>query len=205
VITATQMMESMIHSPQPTRAEVSDVANAVLDGTDAVMLSAETAVGDYPVATVQAMDRIILGAERTYQSRPSEDRPEQGMSHNDEAIARAAMHVANHLSGVKAIIAMTETGTTPRLMSRVRSGMPIFAFTPDPRTRRRVAIYRGVEPQHFEMAGDPGQVNRDAAAQLQRLGLVENGDRLILTKGDAVRVGGGTNTLKIITVGEAGD
>jgi pyruvate kinase len=205
VITATQMMESMIHSPQPTRAEVSDVANAVLDGTDAVMLSAETAVGDYPVATVQAMDRIIRGAERTYQSRPSEDRPEQGMGHNDEAIARAAMHVANHLSGVKAIIAMTETGTTPRLMSRVRSGMPIFAFTPDPRTRRRVAIYRGVEPQHFEMAGDPGQVNRDAAAQLQRLGLVENGDRLILTKGDAVRVGGGTNTLKIITVGEAGD
>jgi pyruvate kinase len=168
------------------------------------MLSAETAVGDYPVATVQAMDRIIRGAERTYQSRPSEDRPEQGMSHNDEAIARAAMHVANHLSGVKAIIAMTETGTAPRLMSRVRSGMPIFAFTPDPRTRRRVAIYRGVEPQHFEMASDPGQVNREAADQLQRLGLVEDGDRLILTKGDAVRVGGGTNTLKIITVGEAG-
>ncbi len=204
VITATQMMESMIHSPQPTRAEVSDVANAVLDGTDAVMLSAETAVGDYPVATVQAMDRIILGAERTYQNRPPNQRQEQAMHRSDEAIARAAMHVANHLDGVKAIVAMTETGTTARLMSRVRSGMPIFAFTPDPRTQRRVAIYRGVEPRRFDMAPYTGdQANNEAVARLREAGQVADGDRVILTRGDAVRVGGGTNTLKIVTVGEA--
>ncbi|MBF5056335.1 pyruvate kinase [Alcanivorax sp. 521-1] len=203
VITATQMMESMIHSPQPTRAEVSDVANAVLDGTDAVMLSAETAVGDYPLATVQAMDRIILGAERTYQNRPPNQRQEQAMHRSDEAIARAAMHVANHLDDVKAIVAMTETGTTARLMSRVRSGMPIFAFTPDPRTQRRVAIYRGVEPRRFDMAPYPGdQANNEAVTRLREAGQVANGDRVILTRGDAVRVGGGTNTLKIVTVGE---
>lgn len=204
VITATQMMESMIHSPQPTRAEVSDVANAVLDGTDAVMLSAETAVGDYPVATVQAMDRIILGAERTYQNRPPNHRPEQAMQHTDEAIARAAMRVANNLDGVKAIIAMTETGTTARLMSRVRSGMPIFAFTPDPRTQRRVAIYRGVQPHRFDLASHPeDRANHEAVCRLRETGQVTEGDRVILTHGDAIRVGGGTNTLKIITVGEA--
>ncbi|HCE40232.1 MAG: pyruvate kinase [Alcanivorax sp.] len=203
VITATQMMESMIHSPQPTRAEVSDVANAVLDGTDAVMLSAETAVGDYPVATVEAMDRIILGAERTYQNRPPNQRQEQAMHRSDEAIARAAMHVANHLDNVKAIVAMTETGTTARLMSRVRSGMPIFAFTPDPRTQRRVAIYRGVEPRRFDMSPYPGdQANNEAVTRLREAGQVADGDRVILTRGDAVRVGGGTNTLKIVTVGE---
>ncbi|GAA5132914.1 pyruvate kinase [Alloalcanivorax gelatiniphagus] len=200
VITATQMMESMIHSPQPTRAEVSDVANAVLDGTDAVMLSAETAVGDYPVATVQAMDRIILGAERTYQNRPPAHRLEHAMERTDEAIARAAMHVANHLDGVRAIIAMTETGTTALLMSRVRSGLPIFAFTPNPRTLRRVALYRGVEPLRFDTTLPADQANRAAIAHLLEAGLIEPRDRVILTKGDAVRQGGGTNTLKIVTV-----
>ncbi|MCH2559368.1 MAG: pyruvate kinase [Alcanivorax sp.] len=202
VITATQMMESMIHSPQPTRAEVSDVANAVLDGTDAVMLSAETAVGDYPVATVEAMDRIIRGAERTYQNRPPAHRQEQAMERTDEAIARAAMHVANHLEGVRAIIAMTETGTTPLLMSRVRSGLPIFAFTPNAHTLRRVALYRGVEPLHFDTTLPADQANRAAVAHLSEAGVVGPEDRVILTKGDAVREGGGTNTLKIVTAGQ---
>ncbi|ASK35643.1 pyruvate kinase [Alloalcanivorax mobilis] len=205
VITATQMMESMIHSPQPTRAEVSDVANAVLDGTDAVMLSAETAVGEYPLATVNAMARIILGAERTYQSRLPEPVAEPGITRSDEGIARAAMYLANHLEGVQAILAMTDTGTTPRLMSRIRSGMPIFALTPHAATRRRVAIYRGVQPLAFDSAGlAPEQANQAAVAQLLQRDLVHPGARLILTKGDAVNQHGGTNTLKVITVGDAG-
>lgn len=201
VITATQMMESMIHSPQPTRAEVSDVANAVLDGTDAVMLSAETAAGEYPLATVIAMDRILLGAERTYQSQPMAlrtepvDRPETG-------IARAAIYLANHLQGVEAIIAMTESGTTALLMSRIRSGMPIFALAPAPETLRRVAVYRGVEPVAFDPSAQPPErINQTAVAHLQTLGLVRNGDRVILTKGDTLKLCGGTNTLKIMTVG----
>lgn len=202
VITATQMMESMISSPQPTRAEVSDVANAVLDGTDAVMLSAETAVGQFPEETVRAMHRIIRGAERTYQSHPP-SRQHEFFSRVDESIAMAAMYIANHLHGVRAIIAMTETGATPQLMSRIRSGMPIFAFTPHPRTQRRVAIYRGVETVPFDSATlSPDRVNQEAVNLLLELGLVEKGDRLILTKGDYVRAHGGTNALKIVTVGE---
>lgn len=202
VITATQMMESMINSPQPTRAEVSDVANAVLDGTDAVMLSAETAVGQFPEATVQAMHRIILGAERTYQTYPATNHPDDGFSRIDQSIALAAMYIANHLEDVRAIIAMTETGTTPQLMSRMRSGMPIFAFTPHPRTQRRVAIYRGVEPIPFDALNlPPERVNPEAVATLQKMGLVEDGQRLILTKGDYISAHGGTNALKIVTVG----
>ncbi|EKF73819.1 pyruvate kinase [Alcanivorax hongdengensis A-11-3] len=202
VITATQMMESMIHSPQPTRAEVSDVANAVLDGTDAVMLSAETAVGDYPVATVTAMDRIIRGAERTYQERRSDTRLEQPVARIDETIALAAMFAANHMPGVKAIIAMTESGNTPRLMSRVRSGLPIFAFTPHPRTQRRVAILRGVQTVAFDSQALPNDsVNQRAVDILKDAGVVENGDHVLITKGDYVRAHGGTNALKIVSVG----
>lgn len=202
VITATQMMESMIHSPQPTRAEVSDVANAVLDGTDAVMLSAETAAGDYPLATVTAMDRILLGAERTYQSRPVESRVGP-MDRAETAIARAAMFLANQLEDVKAIIAMTESGSTALLMSRIRSGIPIFALTPHPETRRRVAVYRGVEPVAFDPSTQPvACINQAAVAHLETLGLVGDGDRVIITKGDTLKVRGGTNTLKVITVGE---
>ena len=174
MITATQMMESMIHSPQPTRAEVSDVANAVLDGTDAVMLSAETAVGDFPAETVQAMDRIILGAERTWQERRT-DRPINDSADNiDEVIAMAAMQAANRLSNVAAIIAMTETGNTPRLMSRLRSGMPIYAFTPYPSSQRRVAILRGVHAIPFDshaLASDT--VNRQAVSMLEAMGVVQ--------------------------------
>lgn len=202
VITATQMMESMIHSPQPTRAEVSDVANAVLDGTDAVMLSAETAVGDYPKETVQAMDRIILGAERTWQERRT-DRPINDRADNiDEVIAMAAMQAANRLSNVAAIIAMTETGNTPRLMSRLRSGMPIYAFTPYPSSQRRVAILRGVHAIPFDshaLASDT--VNRQAVSMLEAMGVVQTGDRVLITKGNYDDAHGGTNTLKIVEVG----
>ena len=202
VITATQMMESMIHSPQPTRAEVSDVANAVLDGTDAVMLSAETAVGDYPVATVTAMDRIICGAERTYQERRGDPRSEQSAEQVDESIALAAMYVANRMPGIKAIIAMTETGNTPRLMSRVRSGLPIFAFTPHARTQRRVAILRGVQTVPFDSQALPNDsVNQQAVDILKDAGLVADGDHIIITKGDYVSAHGGTNALKIVRVG----
>ncbi|WP_287962232.1 pyruvate kinase [Alcanivorax sp.] len=202
VITATQMMESMIHSPQPTRAEVSDVANAVLDGTDAVMLSAETAVGDFPKETVQAMDRIILGAERTWQERRA-DRPINDNADNiDEVIAMAAMQAANRLSNVAAIIAMTETGNTPRLMSRLRSGMLIYAFTPYPSSQRRVAILRGVYAMPFDshaLASDT--VNRKAVSMLEDMGVVQTGDRILITKGNYADAHGGTNTLKIVEVG----
>ncbi len=202
VITATQMMESMIHAPQPTRAEVSDVANAVLDGTDAVMLSAETAVGDHPEATVRAMDRIIRGAERAYHRGQSSHRLHETIGDIDESIALAAMYVANHLEGVKAIIAMTETGTTPRLMSRIRSGMPIFAFTPHAYTRRRVALYRGVQPMAFDSADIPNEeVNQRAVQTLKDKQLVTDGDRIIITKGDYVSAHGGTNALKVVEVG----
>lgn len=202
VITATQMMESMIHAPQPTRAEVSDVANAVLDGTDAVMLSAETAIGDHPDVTVRAMERIILGAERAWQSRQSGHRLHQEFVQVDESIAMAAMYVANHLRGVKAIIAMTETGSTPRLMSRIRSGMPIFAFTPHQHTRRRMAIYRGVATVHFDSEQiDNDAINREAVAVLEKQGLIGPGDRIIITKGDYVGAHTGTNTMKIVEAG----
>ena len=202
VITATQMMESMITNPQPTRAEVSDVANAVLDGTDAVMLSAETATGKFPEETVRAMDRIIRGAERTYQMRDSQNQDDRTQDKIDEAIAASAMYVANRLPGVKAIIAMTESGATPRKMSRIRSGLPIFAFTPHPRSQRRVTVYRGVQTVPFDSAGIPPEaVNQRAVAMLEEKGVVQVGDRVIITKGDYVSVNAGTNTMKIVEVG----
>ena len=137
VITATQMMESMIHSPMPTRAEVSDVANAALDYTDAVMLSAETAAGEYPVQAVAAMARVCLGAEKNPIMRRSGHRIGQQFTRWDESIALAAMYTANHFPGVKAIIALTESGYTPLVMSRIRSPMPIYAFTSSPQTQAR--------------------------------------------------------------------
>jgi pyruvate kinase len=202
VITATQMMESMVHAPQPTRAEVSDVANAVLDGTDVVMLSAETAVGDHPETTVRAMDRIIRGAERAYHRGQSSHRLHESFARIEESMALAAMYVANHLDSVKAIIAMTESGTTPRLMSRIRSGMPIFAFAPHVRTRRRVALYRGVQPIAFDSGEIPNdEVNRRAVETLRERELVTEGDRILITKGDYVSAQGGTNALKVVEVG----
>jgi pyruvate kinase len=202
VITATQMMESMINNPQPTRAEVSDVANAVLDGTDSVMLSAETAAGQFPKETVLAMNRIILGAERSHQMRDQWKRDDYVPSRIDESIATAAMFVANRLTGVRAIAALTETGSTPIMMSRIRSGLSIFAFTPHAACQRKLAVYRGINTINFDSASlHPEQVNPSVVDLLIERAVVKKGDKVILTKGDYVNVNGGTNTMKIVEVG----
>lgn len=202
VITATQMMESMITSPMPTRAEVSDVANAVIDGTDAVMLSAETAVGEYPVEVIEAMNRICTGAERSLTTQVSQHRIHESFEKIDESIALSAMYAANHLKGVKAIVSMTETGATPLLMSRIRSKLPIFSFSGQLHTQRRMALYRGVQTIPFNAADvENEEVNRFAIDTLLEKKVVEEGDLVILTKGDYVNAQGGTNTMKILKVG----
>jgi pyruvate kinase len=202
VITATQMMESMIQSPVPTRAEVSDVANAVMDGTDAVMLSGESAVGKYPVQAVQAMAEVILGAEK-YESAhsPVRHRADGGLfEKTDEAIAMAVMYTANHLK-VKAIVALTESGSTPLWMSRIRADIPIYAFTRHEITRRRVTLYRGVYPVNFDILHtDVGMVYADIFKVLLSRGMVELGDRIILTQGELSGVSGKTNSMKILEV-----
>lgn len=202
VITATQMMESMITSPMPTRAEVSDVANAVIDGTDAVMLSAETAVGEYPVEVIDAMNRICTGAERSLTTQVSQHRMHESFEKIDESIALSAMYAANHLKGVKAIVSMTETGATPLLMSRIRSKLPIYSFSGQLHTQRRMALYRGVQTIPFNAADvENEEVNRFAIDTLLDKKVVEEGDLVILTKGDYVNAQGGTNTMKILKVG----
>lgn len=150
VITATQMMESMITSPMPTRAEVMDVANAVLDGTDAVMLSAETAAGDFPEETVKAMAEVCLGAESHPSVQVSKHRLDQQFTTIEETIALSTMYAANHLDGVKAIIALTESGATPQMMSRISSALPIFAMSRHEVTLAKMALYRGVQPVYFD-------------------------------------------------------
>jgi len=200
VITATQMMESMINSPVPTRAEVSDVANAVLDGTDAVMLSAETAAGKFPVKAVQAMNDVILGAEKYELGNPGTVRTEGEFSHTEEAIAKAVMYTANHMR-VRAIVALTESGLTPLWMSRIRVDIPIYAFTRQEPTRGRVTLYRGVYPVLFDVTNAAG--DRMYQAIFDRLlesGLVDVGDQIIMTKGDLSGVQGGTNSLQILRV-----
>lgn len=202
VITATQMMESMIHSPMPTRAEVSDVANAVFDYTDAVMLSAETAIGQYPAAAVEAMARICVGAEKNPATHRSKHRIHQPMTRIDEAIALSAMYAANHLEGVKAIICMTETGATPLIMSRIKSPLPIYAFSRHPVTQHKVALYRGVQTVAFDAEKMPAdEVNARAVAELERLGVVTKGDLVLISKGDYANAQGGTNSVKIVQVG----
>ncbi|HEX9626612.1 MAG TPA: pyruvate kinase [Acidiferrobacterales bacterium] len=202
VITATQMMESMIENAIPTRAEVSDVANAVLDGTDAVMLSAETATGRYPVEAVAAMDRVCREAERHEDTIQVTQRMEHHFSRMDEAIARATIFVANHLP-VRAIAALTESGSTALWMSRINSAVPIYALTPHVETRRKVTLYRGVHPVGFTMTSkDPAAVMKEAVDELRRRGAVRDGDLTILTIGEPLAKPGGTNTLKIVKVGE---
>ncbi|GGX39560.1 pyruvate kinase [Saccharospirillum salsuginis] len=202
VITATQMMESMIDNPFPTRAEVFDVANAVLDGTDAVMCSAETAAGAYPVETVKAMHDVCLGAEKHPLTTQSRHRVNTEFKRIDETIAMSVMYSANHLKGVKAIIALTESGSTPRWMSRISSGMPIYAMTRQEATQRRVALYRGVEAIPFDVSAVPNdQINRLAVDELKQRNIVKDGDLVLLSYGDHQGVHGGTNTLKIVSVG----
>ncbi len=199
-ITATQMMESMIASPIPTRAEVSDVANAVLDGTDAVMLSAETAVGRYPAEAVSAMHRACQSAERVRTTMVSGHRLDARFHYVDEAIAMAAMYVANHLD-VSAIVALTESGATARWLSRISSGIPIFAFTRHERTRRRVKLYRGVYPVEFDITHTtPEASTAEIARTLLRRGIVRTGEHIILTSGDSSGIAGATNTMRIVKV-----
>ncbi len=202
VITATQMMQSMVTNPIPTRAEVFDVANAVIDGTDAVMLSAETAAGQYPAKVIEAMDRICAGAERQRIRLASERRMNMRYKRTDEAIAKATMYTANSL-GVKAIATLTESGATPLWMSRISSGIPIFAMTRHVGTRRKVTLYRGVYPVSFDVTStDHATINKEAIDELVRRGAVRDGDLVIITKGDLMGVHGGTNAMKIIKVGE---
>lgn len=204
VVTATQMMESMISNPIPTRAEVSDVANAVLDGTDAVMLSAESAAGEYPVETVEAMARVCLEAEKEY--LVTHDRRVNNMDGNratiEEAIARATMFTASGLQ-IRAIAALTQSGVTALLMSRRSSKVPIFALSPNQETRQRVTLFRGVYPVEFG-AGlqDPEIILNLAEEELLSRGVVRNGDIMVMTIGEPVGKAGGTNTMKIIKVGE---
>lgn len=201
VITATQMMESMITNAIPTRAEVFDVANAVLDGTDAVMLSGETAIGAHPVKVIEAVDRICLETEQQREIRVSDHRMDSEFERMDEAIAMGAMYMANHLN-VKAIAALTETGTTPLWMSRISSGIPIFALTPHVATSRKVTLYRGVYPVSFIVDhNDHVALNKEAIDELQRRGVVKDGDLVIITKGD-LETQGSTNGLKLVRVGE---
>ncbi len=202
-ITATQMMESMIHSQIPTRAEVLDVANAVIDGTDAVMLSAETASGEYPLKAVEAMDRICLGAEKQWETQHSTHRIDSRFEGVGEAVAMAAMYTANHLGRVRAIITITEAGATALLMSRISSAIPIYALTRHESTRRRLTLYRGVYPLRFDVVHvNPSWVIQAAINAVQHRGLVRKGDLVILTKGDYKGVAGGTNTIKIVRIGE---
>lgn len=199
VITATQMMESMINQPMPTRAEVMDVANAVLDGTDAVMLSAETASGKYPEETVKAMASVCIGAEKHPRVNVSRHRINEHFGSYQETAAMAAMYAANHLQGVKAIVALTDSGSTPLMMSRITSGLPIYGMSRHKRTLSKMALYRGVRPVPFDMSKHTEDtLVRSALECLLEKGLIQKGDMVIMTKGDVANTSGTTNTVKFL-------
>ena len=201
-ITATQMMESMITSPVPTRAEVSDVANAVLDGTDAVMLSAETASGKYPVEVVESMARICVEAERSAEVTLDREFLDRIFTRIDQSIAMAAIWTAHHLT-VKAIAALTQSGSTALWMSRINCGVPIYALTPDADAVARMALYREVYPlQMAQQHSDRDRLLAEAEQLLIDRGVVDKGDLIVLTIGEPIGCAGGTNTLKIVRVGE---
>lgn len=205
VITATQMMESMILNPMPTRAEVFDVANAVLDGTDAVMLSAETATGRYPVETVRAMAKTAEGAEQTEQAQALGARVEAQYGRRDEAIALGAMYIANHLRKLSAIVCITESGSTPLWMSRSGARLPIMALSQHPRTLERMALFRGVKPLAFvPPASQPmSEVDQLVVGQVAESLDLPDDSQVLLTRGDRLNTPGGTSTLKIVSVKEA--
>ena len=201
-ITATQMMESMISSPIPTRAEVSDVANAVLDGTDAVMLSAETASGKYPVEVIEAMDRICVEAEHTQPLSLEQDFLNRVFTRVDQSIAMAALFTAFHMKA-KAIATLTESGSTALWMSRLNCGVPIYALTSQTWTRYRCALFRDVYPLIVKYVGhDREELLREAETVLVDNGVVKEGDLIVLTIGEPIGKSGGTNTMKIVRVGE---
>src|SRR5918993_4882670 len=204
VITATQMLQSMVDSPIPTRAEVLDVANAVIDGTDAVMLSQETAAGSHPVKAVEAMARICLGAERQFEMDTDYEKAPRNLERVDQAIAMSAMFLSEHI-GVRAIVAMTESGGTARFLSRFRSSVPIYGLSRYDGARRRMAMMRDVFPVEFDSRG---MASRDAARQAVKLlheqGVLDVGDRVMFTSGDHMEHHGATNTLRLLQVGGEG-
>ncbi|WNC70467.1 pyruvate kinase [Thalassotalea psychrophila] len=203
VITATQMMETMITQPMPTRAEVMDVANAVLDGTDAVMLSAETAAGKYPVETVKAMSQVCTGAEKQRSVNISGHRLEMMFEGISETVALSAMYAANHLKGVKAIVSLTESGMTSKIMSRITSGLPIYSLSRHDKTLSKSAIYRGVYPVQFDSTNSSdSELSKDVlkAVLATNISELNDGDLVIFTHGDTMETVGASNTMKVLTV-----
>jgi pyruvate kinase len=201
VITATQMMETMIENPMPTRAEVMDVANAVLDGTDAVMLSAETAAGKYPVETVLAMDNVCQGAEKHRSVNISNHRIELMFEEISETIALSAMYAANHLKGVKAIVALTESGQTAKIMSRITSGLPIYSLSRHQKSLTKMAIYRGVYPVAFDSKTSTNEsLANDVIKEITKTNKLEVNDKVIFTHGDLMETVGATNTVKVLKI-----
>ncbi|HQW64585.1 MAG TPA: pyruvate kinase, partial [Pseudomonadota bacterium] len=204
VITATQMLQSMVESPIPTRAEVLDVANAVIDGTDAVMLSEESAAGKHPDKAVAAMARICLGAERQFEGTDDFATFKPTLERTDQAVAQASMFLASRI-GVRAIVALTESGSTAQWLSRYRTAVPIYGMSRHQFARQRMALLRDVFPIDFDPhGGNPMHAAREAVLHLHRIGKLADGDRVILTTGDHTGELGGTNTLKLLRVGSGG-
>lgn len=204
VITATQMLQSMVDSPVPTRAEVLDVANAVIDGTDAVMLSQETAAGNWPVRAVEAMARICVGAEKQFEADTDFEKAARDLERADQAIAMATMFLSEHI-GVRAIVAMTESGGTARYLSRFRSRAPIYAFSRHAGARRRMAMIRDVFPMDYDSRGQtPREAARGSINMLVDAGLLSPGERVVFTSGEHMESTGATNTLRLLQVDKAG-
>jgi pyruvate kinase len=204
VITATQMLQSMVDHPIPTRAEVLDVANAVIDGTDAVMLSAESASGLYPLRSVEAMVRICLGAERQFEADTDFEKAQRNLEKTDQAIAMATMFLTEHIR-VRAVVVLTESGGTARFLSRYRSSVPIYGLSRHADARRRMAMMRDVFPIAFDSRGmPPRDAARAAVHLLYQRGLLGAGDKLIFTSGDTMELRGATNTLRLLEVGQDG-
>ncbi len=205
VITATQMLQSMVSSPIPTRAEVLDVANAVIDGTDAVMLSQESAAGAYPLKAVEAMVRICRGAERQFDADTDFEAEPRDLERVDQAIAMAGMFIAEHIQ-VRAILALTESGNTARWLSRYRSPVPIFGLSRHEHARRWMALMRDVYPVAYDSRGKTsGQAARESIRMLHARGDLAAGDRVLFTSGDTMEQRGATNTLRFLQVGAAGE
>ena len=204
VITATQMLQSMVDSPIPTRAEVLDVANAVIDGTDAVMLSQESAAGSWPVKAVEAMARICVGAEKQCVADTDFEAAQRGLERADQAIAMATMFLSEHI-GVRGVVAMTESGGTARFLSRFRSSVPIFAFSRHGPARRKMALMRDVFPMDYDSRGQtPREAARGSIRLLVDAGLLQPGDRVVFTSGEHMETRGATNTLRLLEIGEDG-
>ncbi|MGH8031852.1 MAG: pyruvate kinase [Luteimonas sp.] len=204
VITATQMLQSMVDSPIPTRAEVLDVANAVIDGTDAVMLSQESAAGHFPIRAVEAMARICIGAEKQFEANTDFEKAARDLERADHAIAMAAMFLSAHI-GVRAIVAMTESGGTARYLSRFRSSAPIYAFSRHDGARRRMALMRDVFPIDYDSRGQtPREAARGSVQLLVDAGLLSPGERIVFTSGEHMENQGATNTLRLLEIDSSG-